>query len=195
MPESEDTKLLTEKREFIYHAKWVAYDRMESLAVFVNLLFATADYELNFDNYRKSPIIIPLASRTLITITTLFVCKSILIIVFFLVIRRYHKYMWIKAIHEDIKTDTGLAKKQVGNRAKIPGSTVMEFFLVIIQPLPFYDCHFTLSAGYPSLEYKITLSEILYILMFGKLYVILRYVINTSVYMNTEAKLLWYLVL
>eukprot|EP00826_Nyctotherus_ovalis_P022953 TRINITY_DN1769_c0_g1_i1.p2 TRINITY_DN1769_c0_g1~~TRINITY_DN1769_c0_g1_i1.p2 ORF type:complete len:169 (-),score=34.29 TRINITY_DN1769_c0_g1_i1:711-1217(-) len=164
---------------------------METLAVFVNLLFATAEYECHFDSYRKSPIVIPIASRILITFTTLIICKLGITLVFFLIARRYHKYKWIKAIHDETKSHTGLAKKQVRNLAVIPNSTIIEFLLVIVQPLPFYDCHITMSAGYPTLEYRITLSELLYILMFGKIYVLIRYVIGTSVYMGSDAKLLW----
>ena len=64
-------KLILGQQKHIYLRKWIANDRMEALAVFLNLIFATVDYEANFENLRKGSIVIPLGSRTLITITTL----------------------------------------------------------------------------------------------------------------------------
>ena len=106
--------------------------------------------------------------------------------------RRYYEYRWSQLIHDDINVQGTLLKRISEKASLLPSSTLIEFFIIIIQPLPFYDFHITMYASYPTIEYKMTLSELLYILMFTKLYVIIRYVINSSVYNNSDAKLLWY---
>ena len=50
-----------------------------------------------------------------------------------------------------------------------------------------------MTAGYPAMDYNMTLNELLYIFMFTKLYIIFRYIINSSIYTNTDAKFLWYI--
>lgn len=51
---------------------WIEYDRMEALAAFLGLVFATVDYENNFEDLRASRFNVPYGSRTFITLTTLF---------------------------------------------------------------------------------------------------------------------------
>jgi hypothetical protein len=51
---------------------WVEYDRMEALAAFLSLLFATVEYESNYEELRKHHIYVPYASRTIIMLATLF---------------------------------------------------------------------------------------------------------------------------
>ena len=109
-----------------------------------------------------------------------------------MLIRRYYKYKWGTAVKDDLRTHKALADRRVGHESLFRVSTVVEFFLTIVQPLPFIDYTFTLRAGYPPLDYQFTLSEVLYSLMFLKLYIILRYVISSSIYTNSDAKFLWY---
>jgi len=65
-----EAKLIKEKQKHIYLKKWIANDRMEALAVLLNLVFATAEYENNFEGLRQDEIKIPLGSRALLTLTT-----------------------------------------------------------------------------------------------------------------------------
>ena len=106
--------------------------------------------------------------------------------------RRIYRDKWSVAIHEELNTRENIMKWQVGHAVLIPLSTFVEFLIVIVQPLPYKDYGITMSAGYPKLEYRFTLSEVLYILMFTKLYIILRYVMRSSVYTNSHSSLLWY---
>ena len=62
---------LVAQQKHIYLKKWIANDRMEALAILLNLIFATVEYEYNFEGLRKDEIIIPLGSRALITFTTI----------------------------------------------------------------------------------------------------------------------------
>ena len=163
---------------------------MEALAALLHLIFATADYEYNYEGLRQSTIVVPYASRTLLAKTTLFTCKFILSLVYFFIIRRCYRYKWSLLIHEELNSRKDIMKWQVGHATMIPMTTIFEFFVVIMQPLPF-DYGIVMTAGYPILEYTFTLSEILYILMFTKLYIIIRSVMRSSVYTNSDASILW----
>jgi len=107
-------------------------------------------------------------------------------------VRRYYKYKWGVVVHEELKLHKALAERQIGEESVFPLSTLIEFIVVLVQPLPYYDYKIPMRAGFPSLEYNFTLSEALYIAMFFKIYIILRYVVSSSVYTNSDAKFLWY---
>jgi len=67
-----ETKDIARKERHRLLKMWVEYDRMEALAAFLGLLFATVEYEYNYENLRTHSIYIPYASRTLIMLATLF---------------------------------------------------------------------------------------------------------------------------
>jgi hypothetical protein len=106
--------------------------------------------------------------------------------------RKYYQYKWSIAIHQELNMKENLMKWQVGHPRLISGSTIFEFIIICIQPLPFYELKIVQTAGYPVLEYTMTLSEILYALMFARLYIIIRFTLRSSIYVGSEARLLWF---
>ena len=73
--EHQKAKQILERKKYVCLKKWIANERMEALAAFLNLIFATIEYEFNYEGLRKDNPSIPYASRALITITTIFICS------------------------------------------------------------------------------------------------------------------------
>ena len=164
---------------------------MEALTAFLSLMFATIEYEYNYEGLRAKEPNVPYASRALITITTMFTGTfNILPIVYFMIMRRYYKARWAASVRGDLAAQGD--DRKIFKRPVLNLSAFVEFLIVIVQPLPFGDHVINMRAGYPELEYQFTLNELLYVMMFGKIYVILRYIISTSVYTNSDAKFFWY---
>jgi len=106
--------------------------------------------------------------------------------------RKYYRYKWSIAIHQELNMKENLIKWKVGYPQLISASTILEFLIICIQPLPFYDYQIVQTAGYPLLEYTMTFSEILYAFMFTRLYIIIRFALRSSIYVGSEARLLWF---
>ncbi len=109
-----------------------------------------------------------------------------------MIVRRYYKYRWSIAVREDLMSHKALADKMVSYDSFFRKTTIIELAIALIQPLPFTDFRFSMRAGFPILNYEFTLSEMVYVFMYLKLYIILRYIVSSSVYTNSDAKSLWY---
>ncbi len=109
--------------------------------------------------------------------------------------RRYYKYQWGQAVKQDLLAHKAFVHRTVVQERVFKPSILVEIIIALVQPLPFGDYRFTMRAGYPLLDYNFTVSELMYVLMFFKLYIIFRYIISSSVYTNSDANFLWYLLL
>jgi len=67
-----NVKQMVEKHKYDCLKTWMANERMEALTALLNLVFATIEYESNYEGLRQDEPVIPFASRALITVTTLF---------------------------------------------------------------------------------------------------------------------------